>query len=246
MSSDKQKAKEEKGATPLDQEYYDKAYFETGSKKIVDNETGKEKVWGYMGTDWSGNYLIVHGILKTFKGEVGSLLDIGAGQGSFTDYALRAGLRAKGYDFSEFAVNTAHHYAKGHIHQADVSEGINEPDESYDLVFSSDLLEHIKKSREPKVISEFYRITKRWVFLQFPIVDKEEDVFNAEIHGEDHPLYAHFMIAGHLNMERREWWDKLFTDTGFTIREDLVVDFRVSVPREVIKNWMNIVILEKK
>lgn len=229
--------------TAEDQSYYDEDYFVRGNKKIVDEVTGQEKVWGYKGTDWSGNYHILKGIMKVLKGEVGSVLDVGAGQGSFTDYSIRSGLNARGYDFSEWAVNHPHNHAKGCLFQADATK-LPEPDDSWDLLFCSDMLEHIKKSEVHKVIDHFYRITRKWVFLQFPVVEAEER-FDAEKHGKDHRLYAHFMIAGHLNMETRGWWEKLFKDRGFQIRDDLVAQFRKQTPREVLMNWNNIIILEK-
>lgn len=230
--------------TALDEKYYDEAYFETGKKEIVDKHTGEKTVWGYEGTDWSGNYFIIQGIQKVFN-TIGSVLDMGCGQGSFTDYAIRFGLSAKGYDFATWAVEHVHNYAKGHVFQNDVTEGIPEEDNSYDLIFCSDMLEHIKKSKEPFVIEEFFRVSKKWVFLQFPIVDNEKDIFNAELHTDDHHMYSNFMLAGHLNMEQRSWWDKLFIKTGFKIREDLVTIFRENCPKEVLTNWANIIILEK-
>lgn len=245
-----QNPKHSSGVLPTDQHYYDRDYFDTGSKKIVDRVTGKEKVWGYCGTDWQGNFFVVNGILKTFKGEIGSVLDVGCGQGSFTDYALKCGLRAKGYDFAEYAVATAHNLAKGRIFQSDVTQGIPEPDLSYDLIFCSDMVEHIRKSKIEAVVQEFYRITRKWVFFQFPVVDKTEDVFDFELEehksaSELHRLYEHFMIAGHLDMDLRSWWDALFVGNGFKIRDDLVVEFRTNTPREVLANWFNIIILEK-
>jgi len=48
-----------------------------------------------------------------------------------------------------------------------------------------------------------------------------------------------------LNMSMRVWWDELFNKHNFKIRNDLVVKFRSLVPREVVVNWFNIVILEK-
>lgn len=231
-----------------DQAYYDKDYFVTGSKRMVDSVTGKEKVWGYCGTDWSGHYHIVDGLMNLFCGEINSVLDVGAGQGSFTDYAIRAGLYAKGYDFSQFAVDHPHNYAAGNLFQCDVTKGIPEKDLTYDVVYSSDMCEHILKSKIPEVLKEFYRITRRWVFLQFPVVLRPEDVFDYEVEQarpETHPLWAHFMISGHLNMEQRSWWDDLFVKTGFTLRDDLVQQFRQNVPRDILANWQNIVILEK-
>ena len=241
---------EAKQILPTDQQYYDRDYFDTGSKRMFDRCTGKDKVWGYKGTDWQGNKFVVDGLMTTFNGEFGSVLDVGCGQGSFTDYALRAGLQARGYDFSQYAVDTAHNLAKGHIFQADVTAGIPEPDASYDLIFCSDMVEHIKKSKIDDVIAELFRIARQWVFLQFPVVDTQADVFDFEVEElkpaqDAHRLWEHFMIAGHLNMDLRSEWDKRFLARGFKIRDDLVTVFRQATPREVLANWANIVILEK-
>jgi len=231
----------------FDQTYYDKDYFETGSKKIIDKLTGETKVWGYKGTDWSGNYFVCKAIMDTFDGNIGSILDVGAGQGSFTDYALRFGLTARGYDFSEWAVEHPHHYAKGNLFRGDATK-LPEPDLAYDLIFCSDMVEHIRRTQIDLVLSEFYRIARKWVFLQFPVANNSNEVFDAE---KDcnltpaHPLEAHLMISGHLNMSMRLWWDDLFNKHNFKIRDDLVVKFRSLVPREVVVNWFNIVILEK-
>ena len=213
----------EKELTAENQSYYDEDYFVKGSKRIVDENTGKETIWGYKGTDWEGHYHVVRGILDVFKGELGSVLDIGAGQGSFTDYALRTGLNVKGYDFSEWAVKNALNYAQGHLFVGDATN-ITEDDDSWDMIYCSDMLEHIKKSQVPKVIAEFHRVVRQWVFLQFPVA-KPDEVFNFEKDGKEHHMYAHYMIAGHMNMQVRKWWDDLFVEKGFKVRDDLIVPF---------------------
>jgi len=229
------------------QQYYDKDYFETGSKKLLDRLTGEVKTWGYHGTDWSGHYFVVKAILDTFGGDIGSVLDVGAGQGSFTDYAIRYGLVARGYDFAEWAVENPIHYAKGNLFLGDATN-LKEPNLSYDLIYCSDMVEHIRRTEIDLVFKEFYRISKKWVFLQFPIANNPNEVFDAEKDCDltpAHPLEAHLMISGHLNMSMRCWWDELFKKHNFKIRDDLVIKFRTLVPREVIVNWFNIVILEK-
>jgi ubiquinone/menaquinone biosynthesis C-methylase UbiE len=229
------------------QEYYDEDYFLHANKKIKDEVTGEELTAGYRGTDWTGHYFIVNGLLRTFDGELGSILELGSGQGSFVDYAIRVGLRCKGYDFSKWAVEHSLNYAVGHLSENDATEGVPEEDDSYDLVYCSDMVEHIYKSKIPKVVSEFYRITRRWVFLQFPCpgVGDVEGEFDAERHGKDHKLYAHYMRIGHLNMSPRKWWIDLFQGYGFKVRDDLVAKFRKNTPAPVLANWFNIVVLEK-
>jgi ubiquinone/menaquinone biosynthesis C-methylase UbiE len=248
MHEDKKPAwEEEKKDNGTDQKYYDEQYFATASKEIVDKNTGEKKVWGYQGTDWSGHFFIVKGILETFNAEFGSILDIGAGQASFTDYALRAGLKAKAYDFSEWAVARPHNFAQGHLFLGDATN-ITEEDNSWDVVYCSDLLEHLPKSKVHLAIKEFYRVSRKWVFLQFPVSGMNpnvDDSFDWEIHDKAHKFYAHYMIARHLNMSFRKWWDELFTSIGFKIREDLVKKFRENTPSAVLDNWFNIVILEK-
>jgi SAM-dependent methyltransferase len=237
---------EEKDKSIVDQSYYDESYFtgKGGGKKAIDPNTGEEKEWSYRGTDWTGHYFIINGLLRTFDGEIGSILDVGAGQGSFTDYAIRAGLRAKGYDYSEWAVANPLNLAKGHLFQADATD-LKEEDNSWDLVYCSDMVEHIDKSKISKVIAHFYRITRRWVFLQFPCpgVGDVTDIFDAE--KQDINLFPHYKLSGHVNMSPRPWWDELFQSFGFKVRDDLVQVFRDNTPPAVLTNWFNIVILEK-
>jgi SAM-dependent methyltransferase len=231
----------------FDQQYYDKDYFETGSKKLLDRLTGEVKTWGYKGTDWSGHYFVVKAVMDMFDGNIGSVLDVGAGQGSFTDYAIRYGLVARGYDFSKWAVEHPLHYAKDNLFLGDATK-LPEPDLSYDLVYCSDMVEHIRRTQIDLVMDEFYRISKKWVFIQNPVANNPNEIFDAEKDcglQPPHHLEAHLMISGHLNMSMRSWWDDLFIKHGFKIRNDLVVKFRGLVPREVVTNWFNIVILEK-
>lgn len=225
-------------------DYYDEDYFIKGNKKVTDKVTGETKIFGYKGTDWSGNYHIVQGLLHTFNGEIGSIIDIGAGQGSFTDYAIRAGLYCVGYDFSKWAVDNALNYAKGNLYTGDATN-LPEADGYFDLVFCSDLVEHIPQSKIKDVVKEFWRLTRKWVFLQFPVSNTIQETFNAELDDKDHPLYAHLMVAGHLNMQTRNWWDSVFTEQGFKIDDELVYRFRAFTPRLVLANWFNIIILEK-
>ena len=71
----------------ISQAYYDADYFVKGNKQIIDPTSGQIKTWGYQGTDWSGHFHIVSGLNHIFNFEPTSMLDIGAGQGSFVDYA---------------------------------------------------------------------------------------------------------------------------------------------------------------
>lgn len=234
----------------ISQAYYDADYFVKGNKQIIDPTSGQIKTWGYQGTDWSGHFHIVSGLNHIFNFEPTSMLDIGAGQGSFVDYAIRAGLLSKGYDFSEFAVANPIGFAKNNLFIGDAVAGIPEADASYDVVYCSDMCEHIQKSKIDAVITEFFRITRKWVFLQFPVMEPHETVFDWEVEvqkpeAERHVGWATFMLPLHLNMEHRSWWLAKFEAHGFKVREDLEPLFRAIVPQPVLTNWKNIVVLEK-
>ncbi len=70
------------------------------------------------------------------------ILDIGCGSGRITEKLCRAGYQAIGIDFSEEAIRKA--IARGlSAKQANLDEGIPEPDSSFDVVWAGDVVEHV-------------------------------------------------------------------------------------------------------
>jgi SAM-dependent methyltransferase len=94
------------------------------------------------------------------------VLELGCGSGGYAMYvAETAGCRFVGLDINEPGVQNANQLAaaKGlgerlHFERCDVSQGLPFEDETFDAVFSNDVLCHI--AGRPKVLGEMFRILK--------------------------------------------------------------------------------------
>jgi SAM-dependent methyltransferase len=119
--------------------------------------------------------------------EVKTVLDVGCGPNFLCDYLNKLGVDATGVDFST---------ASG----ADVIASATDmpfEDQSYDLVFSSDLLEHLNEGDIDKSISEFSRIGKHQAH-NFCCVENDAP-------GND---------PWHITKESRQWWFQRFEQHG--------------------------------
>ena len=226
--------------------YYDEAYFDTASKTYRD-EKGKIKKWGYIDSStvgWEGWKEIAPVLLKMFNPK--RVIDVGAGTGTLLPY-LQGHAETWGFDFSRYAVTHCLKKAKGYMLNAD-ARFIPFKDRSFDLVFCSDLLEHIYEVDCDAVIDELFRIAVKWVFLQ--IASFTEGINSMKScalkKGEKPPLELEGLtVAGHVNVQRRSWWINRLMRKGWRFREDLAEQFRSLINPEVITAWRNIMILEK-
>ena len=121
----------------------------------------------------------------------GTALDFGCGEGFLVDELLALGVDAFGLDISSSVVERAN------LRWADrFSEGsvLSMPfaDSSFDIVVSTNCLEHLAPADVPKALREIYRVSSRYVFLQI-----------ATTHDHD----------GHCG--GREWWEARCFEAGF-------------------------------
>lgn len=68
-------------------------------------------------------------------------------------------------------------------------------DNSFDLIFSSEVMEHVKEEHTKDVITELHRISSKYALLTINTFDYDQ--------------------PGHINMHPREWWIKEFENSGF-------------------------------
>lgn len=101
-------------------------------------------------------------ILEKIPNDVQSILDIGCGNGIITN-RLNERYQVTGVDNSAEAL--AH--LEGSAIQSSCAD-IPVEDQSYDMVFSSELLEHLDDSLLSKTIIEFRRIAKKYVMIAVP------------------------------------------------------------------------------
>lgn len=230
------------------EEYYNEKYF-VGEYGGIPFSTPDRKTeyWSYYNFEgeWTGAQYIMEAINEVFNPE--NMLDAGCGRGTFCAYGEDVGIKSLGIDFSEWAIEHPYPRAQGIIQLGDVRD-IQFPDNSFDLVFASDICEHIFVDDIDKVISEFQRVSRKWVFYNIGgIVGEDEEPFGLK-KGEKPPCkWQATAVAGHVNIRPCEgYWKKKVVNDKWQLRVDLVKKFRILVPKEVLTNWVCIIITEKK
>jgi len=101
-------------------------------------------------------------IFETIPGDVNEILDVGCGNGVITN-ALGDKYNVTGVDRSTAALKSV----KTKKVQAS-ADNIPLDDNSFDMVFSSELLEHLDDQTLDKTVSELCRISKKYIFITVP------------------------------------------------------------------------------
>ena len=101
-------------------------------------------------------------ILNYIPDDINSIIDIGCGNGIITN-RLSEKYSVTGVDASEQALKFVK-TKKFHTSSAEIKVG----NHSFDMVFSSELLEHLPRNTLINSIREFKRITKKYIFITVP------------------------------------------------------------------------------
>lgn len=101
-------------------------------------------------------------ILAKIPKDVKSIIDVGCGNGSITN-ELAEKYRLLGVDIAQEALQ----YVKVNKICAPSSQ-ISVHDQSFDMVFSSELLEHLPKDILYKTVKEFERVAKKYIMITIP------------------------------------------------------------------------------
>jgi ubiquinone/menaquinone biosynthesis C-methylase UbiE len=107
-------------------------------------------------------------ILNQIPARVKLILDVGCGDGAISN-ALNSKFEIIALDRSRNALKNVQ--AKKIISSA---EALGVGDFSCDLVFSSEMIEHLTDSDFEKALSEMKRVSKKYVFLTFPVDENIE------------------------------------------------------------------------
>jgi SAM-dependent methyltransferase len=252
----------------FDSSYYDKKYFADPKGKQFLKPDGSIAYWGYQNStgEWLGCQPITKvwkDIFKLGKCDTDSglckVLDVGCGRGQFVTYLRDIRVEAWGFDYSSWAIqNPYSRCQKGWTVQHDATKIWTYGDKAFDLVIALDLFEHIYSDNISDVISEMYRVSKKWIFLQIAGINGGS---GAMIHdncyllrrGEEIPVKLQGMaVAGHVTVQTKIFWkekleNSMNNDNKFIFRGDMVQEFIKKVPADVIENWTKniIIILER-
>lgn len=220
----------------FDAEYYnDPGYFHTQMKHYRDKD-GNVKVWGYAKGGWDGFRTIIIPAMKSVVPDLGKLVEVGCGCGSFVDHCVRQGIDAYGVDFAKFAVEHPEGQAAGRLKQGDARK-LDYPDQSFDTVVAFDLLEHIYEDDARVVVAELQRICKTWLFVNVCCQPSEEGCYSlkkGQVVPRDLEVFA---VAGHVNLRSVEWWLKVWERAGLSVDWDKTEKFRKAV-YPAASNWL--------
>ena len=225
-------------------DWYDGEYF-VGSEggKAWLSENGFMKRWSYYNP--TGEWLGAEPVMQVLKQLLNpkNMLSVGCGRGTFCAYAKDLGIDVTGIDFSKWAIEHPHPRARGLIQLGDI-RNIQFPDRSFDLIFASDIMEHIYLDDLDKGISEIQRVSRRWVFYNIATIEEGKGIILKR--GELPPKeYQAITISGHVTVMPATFWRKRLAGKGWRLRDDLVEKFKGSVPPEVLTNWELIIITQR-
>lgn len=237
-------------------DYYDQSYFADKIGKKYRKADGSEDYFGYKNEhgEWLGCVPIAKAWKTMFNPR--NLLDVGAGRGTFVTYCRDIGIKAIGFDYSNYSVSNPYiRCQKDWLFKHDCTQVFPFGDNSFDMVTVLDLMEHVYSEDSHKVISEVYRVTNRFVFFLIATVGAGSGV-NIGVHETGYILKRGDVVpieleactaAGHVTVCTREWWEDKLMGSGYkwNIRRDLEVEFRRIVPADVLANWKTIIVLEK-
>lgn len=168
---------------------YDEIYFETDNKSKY-----------FRGYDVVGK-LNFYRILSNLLNNVFSpkqVLDVGCGKGLLVTAFLELGISTRGVDVSSYAISKAPLLAKNHLSLVNLEKDrLPFDDESFDLITTLDVLEHLAS---PETIKEIQRVLKRtgYIFVYTP--------FPEHPHAWDDP--------SHISVKTEAEWLQVFRQFG--------------------------------
>ncbi|MFH2068541.1 MAG: class I SAM-dependent methyltransferase [Candidatus Omnitrophota bacterium] len=126
-----------------------------------------------------------------------SALEIGVGNGDGLIKLLKAGKKARGIEYSHYLFENLlkYKFPNGEVLEGDIA---NLPfrDNSFDMVCSFDVLEHLPKRKVELAIKEIYRVTNKYFYGSI----SEKIDFNKKFH---------------LTVKPYKWWRNKFLAVGF-------------------------------
>lgn len=228
--------------------YYDSEYFAglEGGKSFRQSN-GSIGKWSYfnLSGEWLGCKQITEAWKEIFRPN--NMLDVGCGRGQIVAYARDIGIEAKGFDYSELAIEDEGRYERTkrewvRIH--DATEKWPYGDNEFDLVSALDFCEHIYEDDIGFVIDEIYRVAKKWVFLQVAVSG------TGGLQGRDEKGYVlskdsqvpieleGCAVAGHVTVQPEDFWIEKFEKENSFLRRDMKNWFISLVNNNILRNWL--------
>ncbi len=135
---------------------------------------------------------IVDQILKLGGGR---MLDVGCGMCLLVLRLRERGIDARGLDIAKRTIEEGNRQAPGCFELGSILD-IPYPEDSFDTVVCTDVLEHLAEQDVPKALSELNRVTRRSVFATIATRPDRDNKW-------------------HLTVKDRKWWEDRIFEAGF-------------------------------
>ena len=145
-----------------------------------------EEIWDNYD---SGNTIIkkAEELKSLIPDDVDSILDVGCGNGVITNYFNKYYKKVVGVDVSEAALKQV----EGESQQCSSAE-LSFKDNSFDMIFSSEMLEHLPDDILKKTIDHIKRISKKYILITIPYKEKLRSRFvKCPVCGKEFHAYHH-------------------------------------------------------
>jgi len=159
----------------------------------------------------------------------GRVLDMGCGPGALMYFLHELGVECDGVDASPHSRELAPPQLRDRIAVGSVVDQVK-PDDSYDLVISREVLEHLTVLEVRQAVRAMCRITSRFVYLTTRFHPAPESLLSVTTQFDVDPT--------HITLLNKDFLRMLFVLEGFRSRPDL----------EVRMDWLNkgrVMVLEK-
>ena len=233
------------------EDWYDSYYFADPKGKKFTRSNGTVEYWGYRSPqgDIHACDRIVDAWKTMFKPE--TMLDVGAGRGTVVAYGRDAGINAFGFDWSKWAVSDEGRFARCKpewLKCHDATKSWPYAESSFNLVTALDLFEHIYGEDLNFVVSEMFRVARKWIFLEIATVDGVKEKGYILKKGEPIPIAEDGRTwAGHVTVATEDWWLEKFDRDDWLLRRDMVNWFFSLLAPQTIPNWLQntVLVLER-
>ena len=178
------------------------------------------------GSSGENKYLIdkIESIMSIIPSGVNTILDVGCGDGAITN-VLGSKYKATGLDISLEALKFVSQEVRALIGSA---ARLPFSDKSFDLVFSSEMIEHVPYEIMKAAVSELKRVSKEYILLSVPNDEQLRKRYVKCIScGYEYHIYCHF---NSFNMKTLK---KLFSEY------EVINSFICGVPDEPSLNWIS-------
>ncbi|MCX7881108.1 MAG: UMP kinase [Patescibacteria group bacterium] len=139
------------------------------------------------------------GIIKIFLNPK-NCLDVGCGTGRLVRWLRFFGIEAFGIEISKDALELAEKDIKPFLKIGDIVK-IPYEDNSFDLVLTFDVMEHLERSKIRKAVKETIRVSRKYILHK---IYTRENLWINLTHAKD---------PSHLSVFSKKYWQRLFLET---------------------------------